>query len=211
MPHTLRRVDNGDETLADLEVIVGFDDDLVGEATRVMNRIRGLLSQIHPALERALSDWMDHKAVLELLRRFGGPTGLRAAGRRRLTTVAKPRAPRIHTKIVDAIITALDQQSVVVPGTAAAEIVLPKLVTQYTELTSQRQDIARQVEDMLDAHPLSQVLKSMPGIASRHFAAAPLFSGVRSCTEAMCALGMTRMWTGAWGAMSRKARTKSSS
>src|SRR6478735_6004347 len=35
MPHTLRRVDTGDEALAELEVLVGFDDDLAGEATRV--------------------------------------------------------------------------------------------------------------------------------------------------------------------------------
>lgn len=167
MPHTLRRVDIGDETLADLEVIVGFDDDLAGESTRVMNRIRGLLSQIHPALERGLDPWMDHPAVLELLHRFGGPTGLRAAGRRRLTTVAKARAPRIHTKIVDAILTALDQQTVTVPGTSAAEIVLPKLAAQYAELRDQRDDIARQVEAMLDSHPLAEVLKSMPGIGSR--------------------------------------------
>lgn len=54
MPHTLRRVDTGDEALAELEVLVGFDDDLAGEATRVSNRIRGLLTSIHPALERVL-------------------------------------------------------------------------------------------------------------------------------------------------------------
>ncbi|NED49718.1 IS110 family transposase, partial [Micromonospora aurantiaca] len=41
LPHTLRRVDVGDEALAELEVLVGFDDDLAGEATRVSNRIRG--------------------------------------------------------------------------------------------------------------------------------------------------------------------------
>lgn len=52
MPHTLRRVDTGDEALAELEVLVGFDDDLAGEATRISNRIRGLLTSIHPALER---------------------------------------------------------------------------------------------------------------------------------------------------------------
>src|SRR2546421_6853660 len=46
LPHTLRRVDAGDETLAELEVLVGFDDDLAGESTRVSNRIRGLLTQI---------------------------------------------------------------------------------------------------------------------------------------------------------------------
>jgi hypothetical protein len=54
MPHALRRVDIGEEALADLEVIVGFDDDLAGEVTRISNRIRGLLTQVHPALERVL-------------------------------------------------------------------------------------------------------------------------------------------------------------
>jgi len=53
-PHTLRRVDAGEEALAELKVLVGFDDDLAGEATRLSNRIRGLLTQVHPALERVL-------------------------------------------------------------------------------------------------------------------------------------------------------------
>jgi len=54
MPHTLRAVEMADETVAELEMIVGFDDDLATEATRVSNRIRGLLTQIHPSLERVL-------------------------------------------------------------------------------------------------------------------------------------------------------------
>ena len=33
LPHTLRRVDTGEETLAELEVLVGYDDALAGEAT----------------------------------------------------------------------------------------------------------------------------------------------------------------------------------
>lgn len=35
MPHTLRAIDGEDGTIAELEMIVGFDDDLAGEATRV--------------------------------------------------------------------------------------------------------------------------------------------------------------------------------
>lgn len=167
LPHALRRVDTGDEALADLEVIVGFDDDLAAEVTRVTNRIHGLLTQIHPALERAIGSRLHHKAVLELLSRFGGPTGLRAAGRRRLTSVAKPRAPRAHAAIVEAIMTALDQQTVTVPGTKAAELVLPKLADQLASLLAQRAQAAAQVEEILDAHPLSQVLTSMPGIGVR--------------------------------------------
>jgi hypothetical protein len=33
MPHTLRRVDVGEEALAELNVLIGFDDDLAAEAT----------------------------------------------------------------------------------------------------------------------------------------------------------------------------------
>ena len=54
LPHTLRRVDLGEETLAELKVFSSFDEDLAAEATRLSNRIRGLLTQIHPALERAI-------------------------------------------------------------------------------------------------------------------------------------------------------------
>lgn len=167
MPHALRRVDTADEALADLEVIVGYDDDLAGEVTAQANRIRGLLTQVNPALERVLGPRVQHPAVLELLTRFGGPTGLRAAGKRRLLAVAKPRAPRSYQRLVDDIHAALAEQTVTVPGTRAAEQVLPKRAASLAGLLRARQDAARQIEEMLDAHPLSQVLTSMPGIGVR--------------------------------------------
>ncbi|WP_435203041.1 IS110 family transposase [Janibacter sp. GS2] len=167
LPHALRRVDTGEEALADLEVIVGFDDDLAAEVTRVTNRIHGLLTQIHPALERAIGARLHHKAILELLHRFGGPTGLRQAGKRRVAAVVRPRAPRSHQAIVEAIMSALDEQNVTVPGTTAAEMVLPQLAEQLASLLDQRKQAAAQVEEMLDAHPLAAVLTSMPGIGVR--------------------------------------------
>ena len=167
MPHALRRVGGDDDLIADLAVIVGFDDDLASEVNRVSNRIRGMLTQIHPALERAIGANIGHPAVLALLAKFGGPTGLAAAGRRRLTTTTKPLAPRMHTRLVDAIIQALTEQTVVVPGTRAAELVLPQLATQLQGLLAQRAAAAKQVEEALDAHPLSQLLMSMPGVGIR--------------------------------------------
>lgn len=167
MPHALRRVGGDDDLIADLAVIVGFDDDLASEVNRVSNRIRGMLTQIHPALERAIGANIGHPAVLALLAKFGGPTGLAAAGRRRLTTTTKPLAPRMHTRLVDAIIKALTEQTVVVPGTRAAELVLPQLATQLQGLLAQRAAAAKQVEEALDAHPLSQLLMSMPGVGIR--------------------------------------------
>ena len=167
MPHALRRVGGDDDLIADLAVIVGFDDDLASEVNRVSNRIRGMLTQIHPALERASGANIGHPAVLALLAKFAGPTGLAAAGRRRLTTTTKPLAPRMHTQLVDAIIKALTEQTVVVPGTRAAELVLPQLAAQLQGLLAQRAAAAKQVEEALDAHPLSQLLMSMPGVGIR--------------------------------------------
>ncbi len=69
MPHTLRDLASTDEAVAELEMIVGFDDDLAGEATRISNRLRGLLTQIHPSLERILGPKLDHPAVLTILER----------------------------------------------------------------------------------------------------------------------------------------------
>lgn len=48
MPHALCRVDLGQEALAELTVLIGFDDDPAQESTRLTNRIRGLLGSARP-------------------------------------------------------------------------------------------------------------------------------------------------------------------
>lgn len=55
MPPALRRVDTGVEALTDLEMIIGYDDDLRAEATRIAGRGRGLLvATVYPVLERTV-------------------------------------------------------------------------------------------------------------------------------------------------------------
>lgn len=165
--HTLRQVDVGDDTLAELEVLVGYDDDLAAEATRLSNRIRGLLTGIHPALERVLGPKVTHPAVLEILSRFGGPAGVRKTSRRKRSSIATQYAPRMGAKLVENILAALDEQTVAVPGTAAADTVLPRLAESLKTVLAQRKTLAGEVEEILDAHPLARVLTSMPGIGVR--------------------------------------------
>lgn len=167
MPHTLRRVDVGEETLAELKVLVGFDDDLAGEATRLGNRIRGLLTQVHPALERVLGPRVGQKATLALIARYGGPTGMRKAGRARLLATARKANPSGADELVTSVWKALGEQTVVVPGTAAADAILPRLAASLTDTLDQRKAIAAEVEQVLDAHPLAGVLTSMPGVGVR--------------------------------------------
>ncbi|MFD3680231.1 IS110 family transposase [Streptomyces sp. NPDC058613] len=167
MPHTLRDLAPSDETVAELEMIVGFDDDLAAESTRIKNRLRGLLTQIHPSLERVLGPRLDHPAVLALLERHGSPAQLRKAGRRRLVTLLRPKAPRLAERLVEEIFDALDGQNVVVPGTEAASLIVPSLAGSLSSVLDQRKLLAARIEELLEAHPLSQVLISMPGIGVR--------------------------------------------
>ncbi len=167
MPHTLRSVELEDETIAELGMLVGFDDDLAGEATRISNRLRGLLTQIHPHLERVLGPRIQHPAVLALLERFGSPAQIRRAGRRRLVTLMRPKAPRMAERLVEDIFTALDEQTVVVPGTDAAALIVPSLAGSLASVLDQRNVLAGRIEELLEAHSLSQVLTSMPGIGVR--------------------------------------------
>jgi transposase len=167
LPHTLRQINVDDDALAELDVLIGYDDDLAAEATRISNRIRGLLTGIHPALERVLGPKATHPAVLEILSRCGGPIGIRKAGRRKLSSITTKLAPRMGAKLVEGILAALDEQTVVVPGTAAADTVLPRLADSLKSVLLQRKTVASEVEEILDAHPLAQVLTSMPGIGVR--------------------------------------------
>ncbi|MFD9427478.1 MULTISPECIES: IS110 family transposase [unclassified Streptomyces] len=171
MPHTLRSIELTDETSAELAMLVGFDDDLAGEATRVSNRLRGMLTQIHPALERVLGPRIHHPAVLWLLERYGTPAQIRRAGRRALAERLRPHAPRMHERLVNDIFTALDEQTVVVTGTNAAATIVPKLAKNLGTVLDQRRELEAQISTLLEAHPLSQLLMSLPGVGIRTGAA----------------------------------------
>ena len=75
MPHTLRAINASDEEdAAALSMLTGFDLDLARQVNQSANRIRGLYTQIHPALERVLGPWLEHDAILEARRRLAHPS-----------------------------------------------------------------------------------------------------------------------------------------
>ena len=164
MPHTLRAIDTGDQDAAALSMLTGFDLDLARQVNQVSNRIRGLYTQIHPALEGVLGPWLEHDSVLEVIATWSTPAALRKAGRARIDAKLKANGCRRHATWAQDIIDALAKQTVVVAGTDAAGVVLPHLARQLIALHTQRADIAAQVEALVEAHPLYPVLTSMPGI-----------------------------------------------
>nr|WP_166682743.1 IS110 family transposase [Burkholderia pseudomallei] len=167
MPHTLRSLRLADEQLAELTMLRGFDDDLAAQVTQTSNRIRGLLTQIHPALERVLGPRLDHLAVLDLLERYPSPSALAAANEKTLANRLTKLAPRLGKNWAAEIVQVLNEQAVIVPGTQAAAIVMPRLAQQLAALRKQRDEIAAEVERLVLAHPLWPVLTSMPGVGVR--------------------------------------------
>ncbi|EQD28333.1 transposase IS116/IS110/IS902 family protein [mine drainage metagenome] len=167
MPHALRTLPTADEALAELTLLCGFDDDLAEQITQSSNRIRGLLTQIHPALERVLGPRLDHPAVLTLLWNYPSPAALAAMSEKRLAQRLSRLAPRLAQPLAADIRQALAEQSVVVPGTQAAGLVLTQLAQQLMALRRQRQELVTEVERRVQTHPLSPVLMSMPGVGVR--------------------------------------------
>jgi len=182
MPHTLRAVDRNDEVLSALKMLSGLDDDIARDCTRTINRLRSILVQIYPSLERVLpGDVIQRPFVLELLIHYGGPTKLKKSGKNRVLTWARNHAKKNPDRLIEDIFTALDAQTVTVPGTAAAEVAIPMLATNITALKAQRESIASQVEEMLDEFPLAQVLMSMPGVGIK--TAANILLAVGDCSD----------------------------
>lgn len=185
MPHTLRSLKLADNELAELTMLCGFDDDLASQVTQTSNRIRGLLTQIHPALERAVGPHLDHPAVLDLLQRCPSPAQLASMSEKQLANRLTKLAPRMGKSWAAQIVQALSEQSVEVLGTQAASIVLPRLAQQLVTLRRQREEVAKEVERLVLAHPLHPVLTSLPGVGVR--TAARLLIDVASRTFASAA------------------------
>lgn len=102
-----------DETEAQFTMLLGFDDDPAAESTRISNRLRGLLAQIHPSLERVQGRRIQHPAVLELLDHFGSPEQLRKAETRQIAKFLKPKALRMAERLAAGIAEALTEQTVI--------------------------------------------------------------------------------------------------
>ena len=167
LPYTLRSIVLADEQAAQLSMLCGFDDDLAEQATATSNRIRGLLTQIHPALERVIGKQLDHPVMPALLGKYPGPAPLRQVGQKRVATFMRKYAPRAGNTWAADIFEALDEQTVTVAGTDAAGVVLRQLATQLTQLRASRAEVFERVEKLVIDHPLHELLTSMPAVGVR--------------------------------------------
>ncbi|MBB5411109.1 transposase [Paraburkholderia sp. HC6.4b] len=105
--------------------------------------------------------------MLDLLARYPSPAELAATSEKTLANRLTKLAPRMSKSLAAEIVQALSEQAVIVPGTQAATIVMPRLAQQLASLRKQRDEVASEVERLVHAHPVWPVLTSMPGVGVR--------------------------------------------
>jgi len=80
------------------------------------------------------------------------PVQLAAASEKQLANRLTKLAPRMGKRWAAEIVQALSEQTVVVLGTQAASVVLPRLAQQLATLRRQRDEVAKEVERLVTAH-----------------------------------------------------------
>lgn len=189
LPHTLRSPKLADGQLAELTMSCGFDMDLPGQITQVSDRIRGLLTKIHPTLELIAGTHRDHQAMLDRLKRYPPPAQPAALPQKQLAKRLVKMAPRMGKTWAAEILQALSAQTAVALGTQYATIVLPRLAQQLAELRIQRDEAAKEFERLVLAHPLHPVLTRLPEVGVKRTAANFLINVVSRVLASAGALG----------------------
>ena len=158
---------SGDELLAQLRVLNGYDIDLATDVTRLSSRLRDALTSVAPALERAVGDRLHQPGIRDLLAKYPTLTALRAAGRAKIAKVIGKRSPRLAGKVADAVTAAVAAQDVTVPAEAATGRVIADLAAELDRLHARRDALEAEIEEAFLAHPFGEILASMPGIGPR--------------------------------------------
>ena len=155
---------SSDGLLAQLRVLNGDDVGLAAGATRLASRLRGALTSISPALERAVGDRLHQAGARDLLAAYPTLTALRAASQSRIERTVKARSPRIAAKVSAAVAAALAAQDLTVPAAAATGRVIAELAADLDRVCARRDALAGEIEEAFLAHPFGELVASMPGI-----------------------------------------------
>lgn len=151
-----------DEHALELRVLTGRRADISADRTRRINRLRGQLTSIFPALERELD--LGNVGPLVLLTGYQTPAALRRAGRKRLETWLRNRKVRGAESLAQAVLDAAERQQTALPGESITAQVIHTLAKEVMGLNEQLVEIDKLIAARFREHGLAEVIESMPGI-----------------------------------------------
>jgi transposase len=162
MRRDLQPLRPGDELTAELKLLTARRGDLVADRTRLISRLRGLLTSIFPALERTLD--LTTAGPLVLLTGFQAPAAIREAGEEALESWLRDRKVRNAGKLAAAASAAAARQHAVLPAQKLTAQVIAAVAGEVIALNEQVRELDKLIEDRFHRHELAPVIASMPGI-----------------------------------------------
>lgn len=155
----------GDELTAELKILTARRADLVADRTRVINRLRGLLTSIFPALDRALED-LTLAGPLLLLTGYQTPAAIRQAGTAGVEAWLRERKARNAGKLAALAAAAAARQQAVLPGEQLTAQIIATMAGEVMTLNEQIKDTDKLIEGRFHQHELAAVIISLPGIGT---------------------------------------------
>jgi transposase len=163
----LRAVGAEGELDAEIRLLVGRRRELVVDQTRRVNRLRDLLTSIHPGLEAILDP--TQKGSQHLLMRYVTPAEIRDAGRRRLIDhIAEAgRLGRVHVeRLADEALAAAQAQTVALPAERVAAALVRELAGEAWSARERIVALDTEIEAALARHPDAALIRSLPGMGA---------------------------------------------
>jgi transposase len=151
-----------DEAIVELRLLTDRRTDLVAERTRVINRLRALLTSMFPALEQVLN--LDTHGHVRLLSGYQTPAAIRRAGVKRLTTWLRNRKVRGAQALAERAVESADRQHTAITGEQAIATMVRTLAEEVISLNDKITEIDKLTEGRFREHELAEVVISMPGI-----------------------------------------------
>lgn len=165
MRRDLQTIRPDDETTIELRLHTSHRIDLVADRTRTINRLRGTLLSMFPALERALE--LTNTGPLVLLTGYQTPAALRRIGVSRLTTWLRNRKVRGAETLAKAAVEAAERQHTAVVGEKAIAKMVHTLAREVMALNEKIAEIDKLIEGRFREHELAEVILSLPGMGPK--------------------------------------------
>ncbi|WP_405961187.1 IS110 family transposase [Streptomyces sp. NBC_00024] len=165
MRRDLQIIRPDDESTIELRLHTSHRIDLVGDRTRTINRLRGTLLSMFPALERALE--LTNAGPLVLLTGYQTPAALRRIGVSRLTTWLRNRKVRGAETLAKAAVEAAERQHTSVAGEKVIAKMVHTLAREVMALNEKIAEIDKLIEGRFREHELAEVILSMPGMGPK--------------------------------------------
>ncbi|GGF20548.1 hypothetical protein GCM10011399_12720 [Subtercola lobariae] len=155
-------VRNGDQISVDLQLLTSYRTDVMCGRVRVINRLRAVMLEYFPALERAF-DYSKNKAALVMLSQYQTPEALRRIGRNRRQAWLKARGCRNSAAVASKAIDAAQAQHTTLATQAMGAVLVGRLASQLQAIDLTLTELDNQIADLFQHHGDAEIIVSMPG------------------------------------------------